>query len=83
MTDVLPRIQQDARVTGVAIAGSMARGTPDVYSDVDLIVVIKDSAFDSVMVERFGLIDGKYSEIVWQGVGVHERWGLNSRARGA
>lgn len=57
VTDVLPRIQQDARVAGVAIAGSLARGNPDVYSDVDLVVVIEDSAFESVMSERFALID--------------------------
>jgi predicted nucleotidyltransferase len=56
VTNVLPRIQQDPRLAGVAIAGSLAQGTPDEYSDVDLIVVVQDSAFDTVMNERLTLI---------------------------
>ena len=62
VTDVLPRIQQDSRVVCAAIAGSMARGTPDTHSDVDLIVVVEDSAFEEVMSERFALISA------WAGV---------------
>lgn len=57
LSNVLPRIRQDVRVTGVAIAGSIAGGHPDIYSDVDLIVVIDDEAFDAVMKERLTLID--------------------------
>ena len=56
LSDAVPRIQQEARVTGVAVAGSIAGGHPDIYSDVDLIVVIDDEAFDSVMKERLTLI---------------------------
>jgi predicted nucleotidyltransferase len=68
--DVLPRIQQDARVAGVAIGGSIAGGHPDVYSDVDLIVVIDDEAFDSVMRERLTLI-GSWAELVAAFTGEH------------
>src|SRR5690242_19578112 len=49
LTDALARIRQDARVTGVAVAGSIAAGHADDYSDADLIVVVDDEAFDSVM----------------------------------
>jgi hypothetical protein len=42
----------------------MARGTPDVFSDVDLIVVIDDLAFDSVMADRFALIDAWATVVV-------------------
>lgn len=70
VTDVLPRIQQDARVAGVAIAGSLARGNPDVYSDVNLVVVIEDSAFESVMSERFALI-GAWATVVIGFTGEH------------
>jgi hypothetical protein len=42
LSDVLPRMRQDARVTGTAIGGPIAAGDPDAYSDVDLIVVIDD-----------------------------------------
>ncbi|TLS42825.1 nucleotidyltransferase domain-containing protein [Streptomyces montanus] len=68
--DALPRIQQDARVAGVAVAGSIARGHPDVYSDVDLIVVIDDEAFDSVMEERLALI-GSWAALVAGFTGEH------------
>lgn len=68
--DVLPRIQQDPRVAGVAIAGSIAKGRPDVYSDVDLIVVIDDEAFDSVTEERLELI-GSWASLVAGFTGEH------------
>jgi predicted nucleotidyltransferase len=68
--NVLPRIQQDPRVTGVAVAGSIAGGNPDIYSDVDLIVVIDDEAFDSVMKERLALI-GAWATLVAGFTGEH------------
>ncbi|GCB47420.1 nucleotidyltransferase domain-containing protein [Streptomyces sp. NL15-2K] len=68
--DTLPRIQQDPRVAGVAVAGSIARGHPDIYSDVDLIVVIDDEAFDSVMKERLALI-GSWAALVAGFTGEH------------
>jgi predicted nucleotidyltransferase len=70
LNDVLPRIRQDARVAGVAVAGSIAGGAPDVYSDVDLIVVIDDEAFDSVMQERLTLI-GSWAALVAGFTGEH------------
>lgn len=57
VTEILPRIQQDPRLAGVAIAGSIASGTQDEYSDVDLIVVVLDSELDIVMKERLTLIE--------------------------
>ncbi|MFD8079825.1 nucleotidyltransferase domain-containing protein [Streptomyces sp. NPDC059718] len=68
--DVLPRIQQDDRVSGVAVAGSIAGGRPDIYSDVDLIVVVDDEAFDSVMAERLTLI-GSWAALVAGFTGEH------------
>ncbi|WP_372405400.1 nucleotidyltransferase domain-containing protein [Streptomyces luteireticuli] len=56
LSDVLPRIQKDARVAGVAITGSFVGGRPDVYSDVDLILAIDDEAYEAVMRERLVLI---------------------------
>ncbi|MFH9821055.1 nucleotidyltransferase domain-containing protein [Streptomyces sp. NPDC017230] len=70
LSDVLPRIQRDTRVTGVAVAGSIAGGHPDIYSDVDLIVVIDDEAFDSVMKERLTLI-GSWAALVAGFTGEH------------
>ncbi|MEV4065693.1 nucleotidyltransferase domain-containing protein [Nonomuraea dietziae] len=70
LSDALPRIRQDPRVAGVAVAGSIARGHPDGYSDVDLIVVIDDEAFDSVMKERLELI-GSWAALVAGFTGEH------------
>ncbi|MGW0885305.1 nucleotidyltransferase domain-containing protein [Streptomyces sp. NPDC002671] len=70
LSEVLPRIQQDSRVAGVAVAGSIAGGHPDIYSDVDLIVVIDDKAYDSVMQERLALI-GSWAALVAGFTGEH------------
>ncbi|MCK7627389.1 nucleotidyltransferase domain-containing protein [Streptomyces sp. RS10V-4] len=70
LDSALPRIRQDARVTGVAVSGSIAEGRPDRYSDVDLIVVIDDDAFDSVMRERVALI-GSWTSLVAGFTGEH------------
>lgn len=70
LSDVVPRIRQDPRVSGVAVAGSIAGGRPDIYSDVDLIVVVDDDAFDSVMTERLALI-GSWAALVAGFTGEH------------
>lgn len=70
IADVLPRIRQDARVSGVAVAGSLAGGHADLYSDVDLIVVVDDEAFDAVMKERLTLI-GSWVDLVAGFTGEH------------
>ncbi|HEV2755744.1 MAG TPA: nucleotidyltransferase domain-containing protein [Actinomycetota bacterium] len=42
------RAQSDERVLGMCIGGSFAGGAPDVYSDVDLKLVVEDSAAPAV-----------------------------------
>jgi len=56
LDDALPRIQQDARIAGVAVSGSLAHGHPDEYSDVDLVLAVEDDAFADVMEHRLELI---------------------------
>ncbi|WP_026411797.1 nucleotidyltransferase domain-containing protein [Actinomadura oligospora] len=70
LSDVLPRIRQDARVAGVAVTGSIATGRPDEYSDVDLVVVVDDEAYDAVMRERLALI-GSWASLVAGFTGEH------------
>ncbi|MFC5180322.1 nucleotidyltransferase domain-containing protein [Actinomadura harenae] len=70
LSDALPRIQQDARVAGVAVTGSIADGRPDVYSDVDLVLVVDDEAYDAVMRERLTLI-GSWTSLVAGFTGEH------------
>ncbi|KRV48328.1 hypothetical protein AQ490_25270 [Wenjunlia vitaminophila] len=70
LSEALPRIRQDARVAGVAITGSIAEGRSDAYSDVDLILVIDDDAYEAVMGERLALI-GSWSSLVAGFTGEH------------
>ena len=70
LDDTLARIQQDPRVTGVAITGSMVGGRPDDYSDVDLIVVVEDESYDDVMEHRLELI-GSWTSLVAGFTGEH------------
>jgi predicted nucleotidyltransferase len=46
------RFQNDARIIGLVVGGSLAHETADFYSDVDLYVVVRDGAFDEVFAER-------------------------------
>ncbi|MEN0085569.1 MAG: hypothetical protein AAGC66_12470 [Leifsonia sp.] len=56
LDQVLPRIAADGRVAGIAVGGSLASGASDQYSDVDLVLAIHDDQYESVMVDRLGLI---------------------------
>jgi len=44
--------QDDDRVVALILGGSLARGAPDFYSDVDLYIVARDDDFDAVFAER-------------------------------
>jgi predicted nucleotidyltransferase len=46
------RLWDDARVVGLVLGGSLARGAGDPYSDVDLYIVVSDGAFDGALSER-------------------------------
>jgi hypothetical protein len=54
--ELIPRIRTDSRIVGVAAGGSLANGTPDEYSDVDLVLAVEDADFDEVMAQRQALI---------------------------
>lgn len=44
--------QDDDRVVGMVLGGSLAHGTADFYSDIDLYVVTRDESFEAVFGER-------------------------------
>jgi predicted nucleotidyltransferase len=46
------QFSDDDRVAGMILGGSLARGTADFYSDVDLYVVTRDGSFDALFDER-------------------------------
>ena len=44
--------QPDPRVIGLVVGGSVAKGRVDLYSDIDLYIVVRDEDFDEVFAER-------------------------------
>jgi len=48
----LVRLHDDARIVGVAAAGSFARAAVDEHSDIDLVVAIEPPHFDDVLRDR-------------------------------
>ncbi|MEV8214147.1 hypothetical protein [Leifsonia sp. NPDC077715] len=53
---VVPRIAAEERVTAVALSGSLAHGSPDAFSDVDLVLAVPDEQHAAVMADRLALI---------------------------
>jgi predicted nucleotidyltransferase len=51
----LLRLRDDARIVGVAAAGSFARATVDEHSDIDLVVAVEPLRFDDVLRDRSAL----------------------------
>jgi len=56
LEEMLPRIREDPRIVGVAVAGSLANGHPDEHSDVDLVLAVDDDRYEAVLPERLGMI---------------------------
>jgi hypothetical protein len=52
LAPALLRLQRDARLVGVAAAGSFARAAVDEHSDIDLVVAVEPPHFDAVMRDR-------------------------------
>jgi predicted nucleotidyltransferase len=48
----IPILQQDPRILGLAVGGSWISGQLDEFSDVDLVVVMREASFAEVMDER-------------------------------
>jgi predicted nucleotidyltransferase len=57
------RLREDERVAALVLGGSLARGAPDCYSDIDLYVVVRDGAFDAVLAERDAIAGGVGSRL--------------------
>ena len=67
---VVPRIVADERVTAVALSGSLAHGSPDDFSDVDLVLAVPDEQHAAVMAERLDLI-ASWTDLVVGFTGEH------------
>ena len=67
---VVPRMAADERVTAVALSGSLAHGSPDAFSDVDLVIAVPDEHHAAVMAERLALI-ASWTDLVIGFTGEH------------
>jgi predicted nucleotidyltransferase len=54
LTAAIDHFRTDLRVLGLLLGGSFAAGTPDVYSDIDLYIIVRDDLFDQVLGEKTG-----------------------------
>ncbi len=52
LAEAVARLAEDPRVVGIAGGGSLVTGTVDEFSDLDLVVVVDDEAYESVLAER-------------------------------
>jgi predicted nucleotidyltransferase len=66
----LPLLAQDARILGIAGAGSMLTGGMDAYSDLDLVIVSDAAAHPALMQERFA-IAGRLGQLLTAFTGEH------------
>lgn len=57
LSKILAVFTADPRILGIGASGSYASDSMDKYSDLDLVIAINPEDFDSVMAERFALID--------------------------
>ncbi|MGG4108851.1 nucleotidyltransferase domain-containing protein [Paenibacillus lautus] len=70
INQAMERIRQDSRLTGLLIGGSVIRGTVDVYSDLDLIVVY-DIAFKEEIMEQRIRIANSFGSLLSAFTGEH------------
>jgi predicted nucleotidyltransferase len=52
LTSARERFEADDRLVGVLLGGSLAAGTADAFSDIDLYLFVRDHAFESVFADR-------------------------------
>ena len=57
LTNAVRELHQDERIAGIAVAGSLAEGDADHYSDIDLVVAVEPEWHDAVMSERRAIAD--------------------------
>lgn len=52
---ILPLLEEDPRIVGVAVGGSWLSDTMDEFSDLDLVIVVAPDAYTEVMMERLAI----------------------------
>jgi predicted nucleotidyltransferase len=54
---LLPHVQRDPRFVALAAGGSLLSGEADIYSDLDLVIVVDPEHYASVIADSIGIID--------------------------
>ncbi len=54
----LPKLTEDSRIVGIAVSGSYADNSLDIFSDLDLVIAVEPNEFDSIMNDRIAIADG-------------------------
>ncbi|OGK10293.1 MAG: hypothetical protein A2W80_08420 [Candidatus Riflebacteria bacterium GWC2_50_8] len=55
LLSAIEQVEKDERLIGLAVGGSIAKGTIDEFSDLDLIIVVKPEDYEQVMADRKGI----------------------------
>ncbi|MEZ8724053.1 oxalate:formate antiporter [Vibrio pomeroyi] len=69
---VIDVLSQDPRICGIAASGSFGSDSMDKYSDLDFVIAINPADYESVMQERFNILDkigGKVAAFTGEHVG--------------
>lgn len=69
---VIDVLSQDPRICGIAASGSFGSDSMDKYSDLDFVIAINPADYESVMQERFNILDsigGKIAAFTGEHVG--------------
>lgn len=70
LENALEVLQNDARVVGVLLAGSLSTGSGDSYSDVDLVIAVEDDAYEAVL-DGFSVFAASLGTLVSHFTGDH------------
>ena len=69
---VVDVLSQDPRICGIAASGSFGANSMDKYSDLDFVIAVNPADYESVMQERFNILDsigGKVAAFTGEHVG--------------
>ncbi|XOV77678.1 MAG: nucleotidyltransferase domain-containing protein [Aestuariibacter sp.] len=69
---IIDSFSSDQRIVGIGASGSFASDSMDKYSDLDLVIAVRQECFDEVMNDRFNLVEkipGKVAAFTGEHVG--------------
>lgn len=82
LADLAPRLRADRRIRAAWLIGSLARGTADAYSDVDLLLAIAGDALPAIVADWRGFVADLAPTITLQRLGGDDKPTLAAIAPG-